>query len=78
MNARPLKWFNATIEASQLEAAIDLPGWSHCGPEFNRTVLWYPWTAQFRRIYFKAQHRTQAAKHCDRAGLLIRDLSDAQ
>jgi len=57
---------------------MDLPGWSHCGPEFDKQVLWYPWTAQFRKIYFKAKHRSQAAKDCDRAGLLVRDLSEGR
>ena len=71
-----MKTFSATIEAQCLERAIDLPGWSHAGPEFERSVLWYPWTATFRKIYFKAKHRREACKQIDRAGLLVRDLSD--
>lgn len=69
-----MKTFSAHIQASQLESAISLPGWSHAGPEYQRKVLWYPWTETFRKIYFKAKHRTEAAKHCDRAGLLVRDM----
>lgn len=70
-----MKTFAATIEASSLERAIDLPGWSHAGPEFERKVLWYPWTATFRVIFFRAKHRRQAIKDCDRCGLLVRDLN---
>jgi hypothetical protein len=71
-----MKNFTATIQSSQLKSAIDLPGWSHCGPEFDRKVLWYPWIAQFRKIYFKAKHRREASKQVDRCGLLVRDLSE--
>lgn len=69
-----MKTFTATIESGQLEKAIDLPGWSHAGPEFKKAVLWYPWQGTFRKIYFRARHRTEAAKHCDRCNLLVRDL----
>lgn len=72
------KWFTATIQNSHLESAIGLPGWSHCGPEFDKDVLWYPWIAQFRKIYFKARNRREACKQIDRAGLLVRDLSEGK
>lgn len=55
---------------------MDLPGWSHCSQPFEKEVLWYPWKADFIRIYFKAKHRRQAAKDCDRCGLLVRDLTE--
>lgn len=71
-----MKLFSATVEASVLERAMDLPGWSHCSAGFEQRVLWYPWTAEFRKIYFHARHRREAAKQCDRLGLLVRDLDE--
>ncbi len=73
-----MKLFSATIEAQCLERAIDLPGWSHAEPEFEQRVLWYPWKAQFRKIWFKAKHRREACKQIDRAGLLVRDLDEGK
>ena len=69
-----MKMFTGTIEAGSLEKAIALPGWSHAGPEFERAVSWYPFRAMFRKIHFRAKHRRQACRDCDRAGLLVRDL----
>ena len=73
-----MKLFTGTIEARSLERAIDLPGWSHAGPEVERPVLWYPWQATFRKIYFKAKHRREACKHIDRLGIMVRDLDEGR
>ena len=73
-----MQWFEATIEANSLESAMNLPGWSHCGPPFERQVMWYPWKATFRKIYFKSKHRRQAAKDLDKVGVLGRDLSEGR
>ncbi len=71
-----MKRFTCTIEENSLEKAIDLKGWSHCGPQERRSVSWYPFEGYFRRIWFTAKHRTAACMELDRLGLLVRDLSD--
>lgn len=78
MSTSQLLWFTCTIESATLDRAIDLPHWSHAGPEFDAQVLWYPWVAKFRKIYFKARNRREACKQINRAGLLVRDLSEGR
>lgn len=75
-----MKTFTGTIQDTegQLERAIDLPGWSHATPPYDNACSWYPFTAQYRRIYFKAKHRTEAASQCWRRDLLIRDLVEVR
>lgn len=58
-----MKTFTATIILTGLKAAIEsLPGWSHKGDTSKRAVSFYPFTVSQVRIYFKAKHRTEAAK----------------
>lgn len=72
----PTKLFTATIQDTSLEKAIDLPGWSHASQPFRKRVLWYPWEADFRTIYFRAKNRREACKQLDHLNLLVRDLSE--
>ena len=73
------KLFKATIQNtdSQLEKAISLPGWSHASTPFDGPCGWYPWSAEFRHVYFSAPNRTQAARQCDKRDIYIRDLCHA-
>ena len=71
-----MKTFTGRIQDTegQLSQAISLPGWSHASVPFAGPCSWYPFTAQFRNIYFKAKHRTEAAKQCNKRDIYIRDL----
>lgn len=73
-----MKNFTATIQDTegQLAEAVELPGWSHCGPPFRSGCSWYPFVADFRKIFFQAKNRTVAAKQCGRLNLYIRDLAE--
>lgn len=55
--------------------AMDLPGYSHCGQASERHTTAYPFVEWQRTVYFKAQHRRQAAKQLNRVSS-ARDLAE--
>lgn len=75
-----MKFFTCTILETGLESAMDLPGWSHCSSDrTKRAVSYYPFEVDQVRIYFRAKHRTQAAKQIGRCPFTIpRDLAEYQ
>lgn len=73
-----MKLFTARLMTMDIEAAINLKGWSHCGEVEKIRVSWYPFEEYTRKIYFHALHRRDAAKQCERLCLPIRDLNDGQ
>ncbi len=70
--------FKVSISEQRLESAIDLPGFSHAGESVNVRVSWYPFEEQFRKVYFFAKHRRQAAKHLERFCGQARDLDEGR
>lgn len=75
-----MKLFTAQILDSALDSAIAyLPGWSHAGKVTKRHVSHYPFEVDQREIFFKAKHRTEAAKLIARCPFTSpRDLAEWQ
>lgn len=62
--------FSCSIRHGSLYAAIDLPGWSHAGPDN---------ASQWRKIFFFARNRTKAAQQLTAQGLSeVRDLDEGR
>jgi hypothetical protein len=73
-----MKTFTAQIFHSGLVSAITyLPGWSHAGKITKRHVSYYPFEVDQIQIYFKAKHRTEAARQLSRCPFTLpRDLCE--
>jgi hypothetical protein len=68
-------WFSANVRETSIDQAMDLPGYSHCGEQIQRTVSWYPFTETRRTVFFKARNLTEARRQIVRLQCDARDVA---